>query len=138
MPKTFLGGCACGALRYEISGEPAAMLHCQCRQCQRDSGTGHQSHVTFVGAQMASVGEMSHWESTGDGGTVKRRGFCSTCGSSLYTVLEVMEGTVCIKGGGLNGGQASLGDKIETEFYCKDRVGYLGGVEGSKQESHFG
>lgn len=83
-------------------------------------------------------GTPKHFDVTGASGKNNRHFFCSTCGSSLYTVLEVMEGTVCIKGGGLNGGQASLGDKIETEFYCKDRVGYLGGVEGSKQESHFG
>jgi hypothetical protein len=34
------GGCACGAIRYEISAEPLAMNHCQCRDCQRKSGTG--------------------------------------------------------------------------------------------------
>jgi hypothetical protein len=90
MQKTYSGGCACGAIRYEISGEPVAMLHCQCRQCQRDSGTGHQSHVTFVEAQMTSVGDVSHWQSTGDGGTVKRRGFCSTCGSPIFLTFPAM------------------------------------------------
>ena len=61
MQKTYTGGCACGTLRYEIRGEPAAMLHCQCRQCQRDSGTGHQSHLTFVSAQVKVQGEASYW-----------------------------------------------------------------------------
>ncbi len=90
MPTTFSGGCACGALRYEISGEPAAMLHCQCRQCQRDSGTGHQSHVTFVGARIKSTGDASFWQSTGDGGTVKQRGFCPTCGSPVFLKFPAM------------------------------------------------
>lgn len=90
MPETYSGGCACGALRYEISGEPVAMLHCQCRQCQRDSGTGHQSHVTFFGAQMSSKGNVSLWQSTGDGGTVKRRGFCPTCGSPIFLTFPAM------------------------------------------------
>ena len=80
MSKTYTGGCACGAIRYETTGEPAAMVDCQCRQCQRDSGTGHQSHLTFVAAQVKVEGEASHWQTIGDGGTVKRRAFCLTCG----------------------------------------------------------
>src|SRR4030095_7964467 len=39
-PKTrsFSGGCACGAIRYETTAEPVIMLHCHCRDCQRSSG----------------------------------------------------------------------------------------------------
>lgn len=83
MTKSYTGGCACGAVRYEISGEPVAMVDCQCRQCQRDSGTGHQSHVNFFAAEVRLEGELSHWQSVGDGGTAKRRGFCPTCGSHV-------------------------------------------------------
>ena len=40
MSKAFTGGCACGAIRYEISAEPVFMNDCQCRDCQQSSGTG--------------------------------------------------------------------------------------------------
>ena len=30
MSKAYTGGCACGAIHYEISGEPLAMTDCQC------------------------------------------------------------------------------------------------------------
>ena len=43
MSKPYTGGCACGAIRYEISCEPLVMTDCQCRDCQRESGTGHGS-----------------------------------------------------------------------------------------------
>lgn len=49
-----------------------------------------------------------------------------------------MPDVYCVKAGTLDGGAASLGDKIGVEFYTKDRVGYLGGVEGAKQEPVFG
>lgn len=49
-----------------------------------------------------------------------------------------MPGMVLIKAGGLDDGGASLGNKIDVEFYCKDRVGYLGSVEGAKQDMKFG
>lgn len=31
MSEAYTGGCACGAIRYEISDEPLAMNDCQCR-----------------------------------------------------------------------------------------------------------
>lgn len=80
----YAGGCACAAIRYEIVGEPVAMNHCQCRQCQRDSGTGHGSHIAFAGAQIELRGEPREWEMTGEQGTRKRRAFCGTCGAPVY------------------------------------------------------
>ena len=47
MTKTYTGGCACGAIRYETSSEPIFENHCQCRDCQKRSGTGHGSYLTF-------------------------------------------------------------------------------------------
>jgi hypothetical protein len=43
-----------------------------------------------------------------------------------------------VKAGGLDGGAASLGNKIGVEFYTKDRVHYLVPVDGAKQEPKFG
>ena len=51
MSNAFTGGCACAAIRYEISGEPVFTNHCQCRDCQRRSGTGHGSYLTFHRAE---------------------------------------------------------------------------------------
>ena len=47
MSEAYAGGCACGAIRYEISDTPMAENDCQCRDCQRKSGTGHGSYLTF-------------------------------------------------------------------------------------------
>jgi hypothetical protein len=33
------GGCRCGAIRYEITDEPAVMFACHCTACQRFTGT---------------------------------------------------------------------------------------------------
>lgn len=49
MSRPYTGGCACGAVRYEIPGKPLAMADCQCRACQRKSGTRHGSYLTFAG-----------------------------------------------------------------------------------------
>ena len=90
MTEPYTGGCACGAIRYEVSAEPAVMNDCQCRQCQRDSGTGHSSHLTFVEAPVKLTGEPALWATVGEGGTRKNRAFCSTCGAPVYLTFPNM------------------------------------------------
>jgi hypothetical protein len=43
MTQPCTGGCACGAIRYATRHAPVFQNHCQCRDCQRRSGTGHGS-----------------------------------------------------------------------------------------------
>lgn len=90
MTEAYTGGCACGAIRYEVPAEPAVMNDCRCRQCQRDSGTGHASHLTFIGAPVKVTGEASFWETIGEGGTRKSRAFCPTCGAPVYLTFPDM------------------------------------------------
>ena len=84
MTTPYTGGCACGDIRYEITADPLAMVDCQCRDCQRDSGTGHASHLAFLRQNVTLTGEASHWDMVGDSGNVKTSGFCPRCGSPVY------------------------------------------------------
>src|SRR5262249_35870160 len=86
----YTGGCACGAIRYEISGEPVSSNHCQCRDCQSESGAGHLSHLTFMREGVAVSGEAAAWEMTADSGNKKSRHFCPTCGSPVYMTFSAM------------------------------------------------
>ena len=82
--EAYTGGCACGAIRYDIPTEPIFMNHCQCRDCQHKSGTGHGSYLTFQRKGMTLKGEATHWDMVADNGNVKTRSFCSTCGSPVF------------------------------------------------------
>ena len=91
MSKAFTGGCACGAVHYEISAEPFFMVDCQCRDCQRKSGTGHGSYLTFGSREAVKLtGHATHWDMIGDSGNVKTRGFCPTCGVPVYLTSAAM------------------------------------------------
>ncbi|MBY0324292.1 MAG: GFA family protein [Reyranella sp.] len=91
MSKPYIGGCACGAIRYEIAGEPVFMNHCQCRDCQQRSGSGHGSYLTFTGRKGVTVrGKASHWDLAGDSGTIKTHAFCPTCGTPVYLTFAAM------------------------------------------------
>lgn len=86
----------------------------------------------------ASTGSPKLYDVTGASGKNNRHWFCPTCGSSLYTELDVMPGKVVIKAGGLDEGNTELGGQVKVEFYCKDRVSYLGSMDGAQQEPAFG
>ncbi|MES2056880.1 MAG: GFA family protein [Pseudomonadota bacterium] len=91
MSEPYTGGCACGAIRYDISAEPLVSNHCQCRDCQRKSGTGHGSYMTFAQRRDVTLaGDATHWEIVGASGNVKTRSFCPTCGSPVYLTFAAM------------------------------------------------
>ena len=41
----FRGSCLCGAVQYEVSGEPTKFYHCHCQRCRKVTGTGHASNL---------------------------------------------------------------------------------------------
>ena len=91
MSKAFTGGCACGAVHYEISSEPVFMNDCQCRDCQRKSGTGHGSYLTFPSRESVTLkGNATHRDIVGDSGNVKTHAFCPSCGSPVYLTFSAM------------------------------------------------
>lgn len=87
---------------------------------------------------LTNTGQPKTYDVTGDSGKVNKHFFCGTCGSSLFTKLDVMPGVTIIKAGGLDGGKANLDNKVAVEFYCDSRVGYLGDMAGAKQIAKFG
>ena len=91
MSEAYTGGCACGAIRYEISGEPVVMNHCQCCDCQRRSGAGHGSYFTFSDKRRVKLeGEAMQCDVVADSGNVKTHAFCPACGSPVYLTFAAM------------------------------------------------
>jgi hypothetical protein len=42
---TLKGSCLCGAVKYEVTGEPRRFYHCHCSRCRKATGTGHASNL---------------------------------------------------------------------------------------------
>jgi hypothetical protein len=101
--RTYTGGCACGAVRYETARAPIFQNHCQCRDCQRRSGTGHGSYLTFPGrSEMTIFGEAAHWQVAADNGNVKTHGFCPTCGTPVYLRFAAAPDLIAVPAGSLD------------------------------------
>lgn len=97
------GGCACGAVRYEATGEPAAQLHCQCIHCRQRSGTGHSSYVVYGDrGQVSLQGEAKAWSVRGDSGNEKLHAFCPTCGAPVYVTFPENPTVIALHAGSLD------------------------------------
>ena len=103
MSKTYRGGCACGAVRYEMTSDPVFHNHCQCLDCQKQSGTGHGSYVTFPQRAEATVtGKASTWRTMADSGNHKEHAFCPVCGSPVYLTLGAMPDVIAVHAASLD------------------------------------
>jgi len=79
-PVIMEGGCLCGALRYEVTAKPFDADHCHCRMCQKSTGAVMGSWMDFLVEQVIWLsGKPAEYASS----DTTRRGFCSTCGSSI-------------------------------------------------------
>jgi hypothetical protein len=79
------GGCACGAVRFEIAaGEPLLAGYCHCTRCQRRTGTAAsaQAHITRDALRIVAGEELvATW--LPETGFAKL--FCARCGGALFS-----------------------------------------------------
>ena len=79
------GGCLCGRVRYEITGDLMPVVNCHCSKCRRFHG--HVGAYTAVKREQLVIVEdsgLKWYRSVQDETPNVHRGFCRECGSSLF------------------------------------------------------
>ena len=82
------GGCACGAIRYRVEGDPEFTFNCHCRKCQRATGSGHAAAFAVPLARIHLTGELRYHAQSSDSGARTFSGFCGACGSPIASRTE--------------------------------------------------
>jgi hypothetical protein len=97
------GGCQCGGVRYEISGEPVSLYVCHCRECQKQSASafGISVIVKRSGFRLTR-GEAKVWSRATDSGGTLACAFCPACGSRLWHEAVGASETISVKGGSMD------------------------------------
>lgn len=96
------GGCLCGAVRYEIDGEPVVVAHCHCTDCQKLSGAGHTTGAMFSADCVRVTGEVREFRLESAKESEVTRSFCPRCGSPLFGRNSRMPGHVTVTAGTLD------------------------------------
>lgn len=112
------GGCDCGAVRYDISGDPGQVTLCHCGQCRRLSGYAWASvKINDTDFTMVQGTDAVVWHSSSDWA---KRGFCGTCGANLFYRLTSGD-HVAVSAGSLD---QPTGLKIGRHIFTKDKADY--------------
>jgi hypothetical protein len=90
MTVPFSGGCACGAIRYECSAEPAFSWNCHCRDCQRASGSAFCPVLYVPRTALTITGQSTYFDVKAESGNTVSRGFCPLCGSPVFIQAELV------------------------------------------------
>jgi hypothetical protein len=105
MVHPFQGGCACGAVRYEVGVEPLAVASCHCRDCQYASGGGPSIVVVVPkGAVKITKGKVKDFTKNADNGKPITRQFCAECGTPMFSVPSEGNPISIVKAGTLDDG----------------------------------
>jgi hypothetical protein len=72
---TRVGGCRCGAVRYEVHGEPTMVGLCHCTDCRKETGSAFLAYADWP---------LEKFKVSGDFNTYEGRSFCPLCGSRLF------------------------------------------------------
>jgi hypothetical protein len=96
------GSCLCGAVRYEIRGDPALMYHCHCGTCRKANGSSFATNLIVPADDFvvtAGRERLTAFESS----PAKHRFFCSACGSPIYSHAAATQHIVSVRCGTLDG-----------------------------------
>ena len=96
------GGCACGAVRYKVTGKPISIHACHCTDCQSLSGSAfgmsmvlNQPDITLTRGQTA-INEFAASKN------VMHRHHCKDCGVAVWFSSPGYDAVAAIKPGTLD------------------------------------
>lgn len=122
---THQGGCHCGAIRYEVSGEPQHVALCHCSDCRKSSGAPMVAWAAFAEDRFKIIaGEAATFNSSGS----TMRSFCPKCGTGLYyRNAEYLPGIVDIQSATLDD-PAALPPGVHIQV--AERIGWMADAHG--------
>jgi hypothetical protein len=96
------GGCLCGAVAYEATGEPLFMQNCHCQRCRRVRGAAHATNIFYKVPQFRWIrGDDQVAEYKLPEARFYTAAFCRHCAGSLPKVAPE-RGLVVIPAGSLD------------------------------------
>jgi hypothetical protein len=93
MNRRFSGGCACGAVRYELRSEPYDAGWCHCRTCQLNSGAPAMVFASVAAGDLVFTKGAASVKSFASSSFGQRR-FCAECGTPFTMEVNHQPETV--------------------------------------------
>lgn len=115
---TVSGGCACGAIHFEIDLPTRFCAHCHCSMCRRAHGAAFVTWVGVPNAQFRLLGGTEKLRRHASSSTA-RRSFCGECGSMLLIEGERWPGETHVARAAISG---EIDRVPQAHVFWSDRV----------------
>jgi hypothetical protein len=87
--KVMTGGCACGAIRYQLTAPPLIVHACHCRDCQRITGSAFVINLWMESEAVVAEGlKPASYTLAGGTGKPHEVFFCPRCGVYLWSLYH--------------------------------------------------
>ena len=93
------GGCYCGALRYQVEGDPLFKGQCHCRECQYIAGGSVNVVMGMPAAGFRYTKGSPRTFARSDLENPVTREFCADCGTHILAKAAALPGAVLLKVG---------------------------------------
>jgi hypothetical protein len=115
------GSCLCGEVKYEYDGSINELAVCHCNQCKRAQGTPFVTNAPI---------ELAKCKFTNGSGSIKvyfsspskKRVFCGSCGSPLYSQRTDMPEIIRLRLGTVTEGHIP---EPSYESYCESKSNWF-------------
>ena len=114
---TTTGGCYCGQVRYESTGEPLMKAECHCRECQYITGGGPNFFMAVPAAGFTFTQGETRAFTRSDLESAVTREFCPNCGTGILTRSPALPDAVILKVGSMDD-PAQYGGPDVAIFTC--------------------
>ncbi len=82
--------CVCTALKVTVPGEPAVVVLCNCKQCQKRTGSIFGVSAYFPEQTVSVSGKSKVFTRVSDRGNTVDCHFCPECGTTLFWDISVV------------------------------------------------
>jgi len=99
----YTGSCLCGAIKYEVNGEPVRTAVCHCDDCRKATGSSYATNFFFKEEDIVvTEGTPKEFQHKSDAGNTMTKQFCGNCGSQLFGIGTGSPGVKHVKAGTLD------------------------------------
>ena len=96
------GGCACGAVRYELTATPLIVHACHCRNCQRLTGSAFVINLWIEQQFVEASSAPKSFRLAGGSGKPHEVFFCDACGTYLWSRYRAAGDALFVRAGTLD------------------------------------
>jgi len=121
-----VGGCACGKVRYQSTGQPEVHAVCHCRYCQLRTGSAFGVGAYFPNDKVSLLsGDLSHHRYQTQSGNNVTTSFCSACGTTTHWQIdsEFLDGKTAIAVGTFD--PPSFWFDINREIFLRTKAPFV-------------